>query len=432
MGNFQFSMKMLKKEYKKSVVYTLTLGMAISMTLLFFNIMENPHLMDYPQQSITWYLTEMPFSTMISFLIIVFCAFMIMFANNFYVSRKTKEIAIMTMSGSTFLKITCYLFYQNIVLTLIAFIIGIIIGGSFSMCVNQLIYSYIGYSGTFFYVPIEAIFDTIICVLSILFAQLVYISGFVYRKDISFLLSQENTTVLKDERIMKFHPFVYDFCYGFGIISLAMSYTPISSVFYCFVGAMGISGMIKYQFPGLFSRLKKNKFLANKLWIISLSNLYYSLSRACMLINIYAVSCSVMISIVIMEQNQPREFVTSIIGLLTIIILLLASIVYKFLMEATTRKMFYYNLYKIGYSYQQLKSIIKQEVIMFYVILISLPLVIIILALIQALLHGDVTLSFIILMLLIIFIPLIIACLLTYFSYKNHVLKVLKEGVRYE
>ena len=97
MGNFQFSMKMLKKEYKKSVVYTLTLGMAISMTLLFFNIMENPHLMDYPQQSITWYLTEMPFSTMISFLIIVFCAFMIMFANNFYVSRKTKEIAIMTM-----------------------------------------------------------------------------------------------------------------------------------------------------------------------------------------------------------------------------------------------------------------------------------------------------------------------------------------------
>ena len=94
--------------------------------------------------------------------------------------------------------------------------------------------------------------------------------------------------------------------------------------------------------------------------------------------------------------------------------------------------MFYYNLYKIGYSYQQLKSIIKQEVIMFYVILISLPLVIIILALIQALLHGDVTLSFIILMLLIIFIPLIIACLLTYFSYKNHVLKVLKEGVRYE
>lgn len=432
MGNFMFSMKMLKKEYKKSVVYTLTLGLTISITLLFFNIINNPHLMDSPQQIVTWYLTEMPFSTMLSFLIIVFCAFMIMFANNFYVSRKTKEIAIMTMSGSSFLKITSYLFYQNIVLTMIAFIIGIVFGSGFSMCVNQLIYSYIGYNGTFFYIPMSAIFDTIICVVSILFAQLVYISGFVYRKDISFLLSQENTTVLKDERIIKLHPVLYVLCYGFGIVSLALSYTPISSVISCFIGAMGISGMIKYQFPGLFSFFKKKKFMANKLWLISLSNLYYSLSRACMLINIYAVSCSVMISIVIMQQSEPREFVTAIIGLLTIMILLLASIVYKFLMEATTRKMFYYNLYKMGYSYQQLKDIIKQEVIMFYMILISLPLVIILLALIQALLHGDVTVSFIILMLLIIFIPLIIACLLTYFTYKNHVLKVLEEGVHYE
>ena len=72
MGNFKFSMRMLKKEYKKSLVYTLTLALVTAVTFLFFNIIDNPHLMDAPQQTSQWFYTQMPFSTMLSFLIIVF------------------------------------------------------------------------------------------------------------------------------------------------------------------------------------------------------------------------------------------------------------------------------------------------------------------------------------------------------------------------
>ncbi len=155
MSHFKFSMEMLKKEYKKSLVYIITLSLVTAITFLFFNIIDNPHLSSVPQEVSQWYYTQMPFSTMLSFLIIVFCAFMIVFANNFYISRKTKEIAIMTMSGSTFINITLYLFYQNIVMTFMAFIIGFLIGSGLSMGVNQLIYSYIHYQGSFFYIPIN-------------------------------------------------------------------------------------------------------------------------------------------------------------------------------------------------------------------------------------------------------------------------------------
>lgn len=259
MGNFQFSMKMLKKEYKKSMVYTLTLALVTTVTFLFFDIIDNPHLMDSPQQIAQWFYTQMPFSTMLSFLIIVFCAFMIVFANNFYISRKTNEIAIMTISGSTFLHITLYLVYQNIVMTIIAFLIGLALGSGLSMCVNQLIYSYVHYQGPFFYLPLNAVFDTIVCILAILFAQLVYISGFVYRKDISFLLSQEKKNILEDERILKIPSWTYIGIYMFGIVSLMMSYSSVSAIFSCFVGAMGVGGMIKYNFPKFFHMLKEKK-----------------------------------------------------------------------------------------------------------------------------------------------------------------------------
>ena len=112
MGTLKFSLKMLKKEYKKSLIYILTLCLTIAVTFLFFNIIDNTYLMEKTTMS-QQMVMDIPFSTTLSFIIIIFCAFMIIFANNFYISRKTKEIAIMTMSGSGFIDTTMYLFYQK-------------------------------------------------------------------------------------------------------------------------------------------------------------------------------------------------------------------------------------------------------------------------------------------------------------------------------
>ena len=38
MSHFKFSMEMLKKEYKKSLVYIITLSLVTAITFLFFNI----------------------------------------------------------------------------------------------------------------------------------------------------------------------------------------------------------------------------------------------------------------------------------------------------------------------------------------------------------------------------------------------------------
>lgn len=432
MGILKFAIHMLKKEYKKSFVYTLTLCLTIAITFLFFNIIDNKYLVTKAELGSS-YQIAIPFSSTLSFVIIVFCGFMIIFANNFYISRKTKEIAIMEMSGSRFIDITMYLFYQNLIMSFIAFPCGILIGSGISMFVNQCIYHYLSYQVSFFYIPYSAILDTIICILVIMGAQLIYASGFVYRKDIQFMLSQEERNHAIDQRMFKLPSFLYIFIYIFAIILLITTpYESTSAIVPCCIGAAGISGMIKYCLNPFLKKRKWKKYLANKLQLISISNLQYSLNRAILLIGIYAISTNVMIAIMISQQGNPREMITAIIGFIVVILLLLASIMYKYIMEATTRRMFYYNLYKLGYSYHQLLQIIHKEVLLFYVILIGLPFVHTIVALLQSYINEGITFNFIFIAILTQVIPAMIAGVFTYISYKNAVLQVLKEGVRYE
>ncbi|MFV0393210.1 MAG: ABC transporter permease, partial [Coprobacillaceae bacterium] len=108
---FSFALMMLKREYKKSIFYTLTIIFAITMSFVFFNIMNNEYLItaEITESGQTWDQVIIPLSTMISFLIIVFCCYMILFATNFFISKKTKEFACLAVSGTSSVKLTGYL-----------------------------------------------------------------------------------------------------------------------------------------------------------------------------------------------------------------------------------------------------------------------------------------------------------------------------------
>ena len=268
MGTLKFAVNMLKKEYKKSFVYTLTLCLTIAVTFLFFNIIDNKYLVTNVELVSSQQLT-IPFSSTLSFVIIVFCGFMIIFASNFYISRKTKEIAIMEMSGSSFIGATMYLFYQNLIMSLIAFPLGIVLGSGISMFVNQLIYQYLSYQVPFFYIPYTAILDTVICIVVIIVAQLIYASGFVYRKDIQYMLSQEGRNNAVDQRMFKLPPVIYIVIYLLGIILLITTpYESTSAIVPCCIGAVGISGIVKYCLGNFFRRRKWKRYLADKRIII--------------------------------------------------------------------------------------------------------------------------------------------------------------------
>lgn len=428
MGNFKFSISMLKKEYHKSLVYTLTLCLTIAVTFLFFNIIEHPYFVDNTNTTHS----QVSFSSTLSFMIIILCAFMIIFANNFYISKKTKEIAIMTMSGSGFLKITLYLFYQNLVMTCLAFVIGLILGDGGFLLVHQFLIQYYAYQGSFV-ISINAIVNTIICIVVIIAVQLLYASGFVYRKDIQYMLTDQSRNQSVDVRIVPIPSVFYIFLYLFGIVLLlSMPYDPSSMLLPCCIGALGVGGIIKYCLKDMLMSIKKKKYISDKHKLISLSHFMTSLSRCMLLIEIYVVSSSVMVAMMILWQNDPREMFVTVIGFVVVILLLLASILYKYSMDVSQRCYAYYHLYMLGYSFSQLIKILRQEVISFYTFFVGMPFIYIVLSLVQAYLHQGVTLSFVMTILLSQIILAVCAGLLTYRFYKKTLINTMKEGIHYE
>ena len=77
MGTFKFSMRMLVKDYKKSLFYGITLIFAVAVCFVFFNIINNTDLADQTiaKSGGTWNDVQMPFSSVFNYLFLLFYDF---------------------------------------------------------------------------------------------------------------------------------------------------------------------------------------------------------------------------------------------------------------------------------------------------------------------------------------------------------------------
>lgn len=435
MGVFLFSLKMLKKEYKKSFMYAFTLMFTIAVCFIFFNILENPLLKTHEamQGGGSWAQMSVPITTGLAFLVIMFCSAMIIFANNFFLTKKTKEIAIMTMSGANFIDMTLYLLYQNLVIILIVMPIGLLIGYLSSIISNQLMYHYLNIQGSIYQTSVSAFFNTFASICAMLFAVLIYSSGYIYRHDIQYMLSTQTVNEYEDKRIIRFPPQFYICLYIFGIILMMFSTYYVSVfIFPCLIGIIGGAGLLKYSIPNFFTKLKRRKYINHQILLVSISNLSYSLKKSIFLVSLYTISSASMIALLVSQQNNIKDFITIVIGYAVIIMLLSIGLLYKYSSEAMNRKIFFYNLYKLGYTRKKIKTIIKYEVLLYYFLMILMPLIYIFIILIRCYLHSDISMAFGLILLCIEILPPCFICLLTYFNYKKTVLNVIEEGVHYE
>lgn len=431
MVTFKFSMSMLKREFKKSIFYWLTMVFATAMCFVFFHIINNEYLVSHVpvQGGGSWSQVVVPFSTIVSFLIILFCCFMIFFANDFFVSKKTKEIAIITLSGCNAIRSTMYLIYQTTALAILASPLGVGLGYLLAPCVNSYMYEYLGVTSSIYYVPVAAISQTLILVVMVVIMLCVFASGYIYRNDIKFLMSEDSKMEGSDTRKLKIPNAVYIFIYFFGIVMMFMD--EHSNTMYTvpsLVGIAGSIGIIKYVMPDTLSKIKQKYLLTKRYALLYVSNLNYSIRRAVILIVIMSVSITGMVTILASQQNAPREYATSFIGYIVIVVLLVTSILYKFCMEAQSRKMLFFNMWKIGYTKMELKKIIRNEVFYFYLVLLMVPMLYVLFIAGSFVYHGEMSLLFACILVLIYTVPIMISGFISYGFYKKMVLSPIQGG----
>ena len=360
---------------------------------------------------------SVPLSSIIAFVVIMFCGLMMVYANSFFCIHKTKEFAILAMSGSSFFDSTLYLFYQEIIISLIALPIGYLIGMAGAVGVNSIMYHSMHIHKSIFMIPMRAYTDTLMTIAILFFVTILGDSGFVYRHDIQTLLHESHEKVV-DKRLPSYLP---PFIYIFAIIILVTTpYSPTGFVFPCFVGGIGAAYVLSQTIPEILKKIKSQR-LGHTLDLVSLSHLSTSLTNSGALILVYVVTNVCMSAMIIAQKNSPREYMTAIIAYIVMTILLSITIMYKYAAETMKRVKAFSNLYKIGCTRKKIASYIKKEVILFYVLLVLLPIVYLAIVMVQVYMHTPYTLGLIIMLFGVDIIPQMILAVITYYIYKKNV-----------
>ena len=334
----------------------------------------------------------------------------------------------MAMSGSGYINSTMYVLYQTFTLLLLATPLGILIGRGVVPFSNAYMYQMLGVHKDPSIIPSEAYIYSFVLVAIVLSMICVLTAGFLHKNDIQTLLSQEKEMKVK-RNTKKSVSITFIAIYILGIVMIFMNpHEATAYIVPTLVGLGGAVGMIRYVLPDVVRNLKRGVFLTKRYVLISISNLNYSIQRSLLLFSLMTVAVTGMLAILAANIHSPREFTTGVIGYVVVIVLLVVSIIYKLSMEAMTRRKLFLNLWKIGYTRKELRKIVRQEVISYYLILIFIPLVYIAFISERFIYYGDMTYSFAFLYSLSYIIPIIISGFITYFQYLNAVVKPIKGG----
>lgn len=334
----------------------------------------------------------------------------------------------MAMSGSGYINSTMYVLYQTFTLLLLATPLGILIGRGVVPFSNAYMYQMLGVHKDPSIIPSEAYIYSFVLVAIVLSMICVLTAVFLHKNDIQTLLSQEKEMKVK-RNTKKSVSITFIAIYILGIVMMFMNpHEATAYIVPTLVGLGGAVGMIRYVLPDVVRNLKRGVFLTKRYVLISISNLNYSIQRSLLLFSLMTVAVTGMLAILAANIHSPREFTTGVIGYVVVIVLLVVSIIYKLSMEAMTRRKLFLNLWKIGYTRKELRKIVGQEVISYYLILIFIPLVYIAFISGRFIYYGDMTYSFAFLYALSYIIPIIISGFITYFQYLNAVVKPIKGG----
>ncbi|WP_026881361.1 hypothetical protein [Clostridium akagii] len=420
MGIYRFSLKMLRTNLKQSVLYILAIMLPTTIIVNLLNIMTNRHFL-----SVKGNQGDIP-SDIIFFLVLLVCTFTF-YANSYFVTGKSKEMAIAELGGIWPSKLARMLLFQNAIIEIIGGALGIIIGIILMPGFLSLMYMTLGINGSLFTISIQGIWGTI----AILLLQLSYVSlgdyGYVSSREILDLISGDKKVRSIDIRTVKLNSNIYLITYFIPIISLFISpwFVDVSFVVFLniFFTVFGIQGILRYYIPDKILELKKEKYINDKIKLISLSNLYISLKQLKFIIMTLAVTVEILLCIMGVFKSSPQIKIVCICSYSTVIILIAVSIIYKTMLETDNKIHEFRQLGLIGYTTAQSKKIVTQEFAIVYTITIGVPLFHILIFLILFKNSGVLSMELTAILLLIFMLTFLITGIASYNLYKKSVLK---------
>ena len=134
---FRDALRSLRDDFTRSFFYWLTLLLTTMFIYLFFHIMNSdPVGVGFLEGG-----TD-PIATGITITVVIICMMAILFANDFFIKNKAKEIAVRLVCGATAYQLALYLLIQTTILLLIALPLGILLAQLLIPFLNSVLSTY--------------------------------------------------------------------------------------------------------------------------------------------------------------------------------------------------------------------------------------------------------------------------------------------------
>jgi len=419
MGTMKFALHMLKADFKRNLFYCGSLVFSTIVVFVFFNMTANPNYGGDPTGR------SNSFTTILSLIVVVIAMVMAFFANSYYLSGKSKELAIESLSGGSVLTLANYILTQNTVLMAIAIPIGLVIGYLCVPLLNTYLYGQLGVSDNVWKIYPLGFWMTVVSLATEMVWLVLVDTGFAYRTEITTLISSEQTMKSKKGQIISNIPdFVYVILYlvPVGIMVATEVNATVYLVASC-LGLFGVSGLLKQTIPNLLNKLTRKKLLTHKHKIISVGNLNYSLRQATTLIQMVIISAVFLVCFMCIYFKNPEQLIIILMSYVVLTFMMAVSIAYKVIIEANVRAKSFRHLKMIGYVTSDLKRIIRQEVTGLYAVIVLFPIVYLAVILVRFIAAGMMTIEFAVGIVGFYIFIFIIAGIISNFLYSQTILK---------
>ncbi|MFL0251495.1 ABC transporter permease [Clostridium neuense] len=433
-----FLLKMLKKNSKKNMLYLISIMVPVVIIFNLMNIITNSK-----------FFAEDASEEIMFLLTLLVCVFTF-YSNSYFVMGKSKEMAVIELSGIWPSKLARMLLFENIIIEIISCFIGILIGIAVMPFFLLIMYNIAGKSGSLWMISPSAIWGTI----AILALQIGYVTlgdyGYASSREIIDLMNVSKKVRIKDNDIsisisqilttlnlnkkhrvhkskvynLKIDNYLIIYLFPIVFVLLSPEHIPVfvAAILSMMCTIYSIPGILKHSIPEKILELKNEKYLDDKIKLISLSNLYTSLKQLKFLIITLVIAIEMLLYFISIS-NSPRLKAVCIISYVTIILLVAGSILYKIIIETDNKKRTFMQLSLIGYTTDQIKKIIKEEFKLYYSIIISLPLFHILIFFTLFKKSGILPIKLLLLMLFIFLLVFFIVGIVSFNTYKKLALK---------
>jgi putative ABC transport system permease protein len=372
MGIYRYIKMTFIDDIKNSLFYMIVLIFSIVVMFHTFNIILNEQVV-VPRSN-----EYIDLSTLGFVILAVSCMF-IVFANSYYLEEKFKEYAVITLSGRSIGEVCKIVVIRNFIITITSVVVGCVIGVVTSFPVMKVIFNLIGVTRIENYVSQNALIITALIIFTELESVFLINTGSIYRKNINELVNRKKRAYVTDNRMLKLNPIIYILVYLLPVISIIVpndSGEKVKTVrLAILIGIFGVQGIIRYVIPNVIANYRNKKLVTDKFKLIILSNLYYSIQKSIALILFLVVSTILTISIGGQYKIGTVVNTMSLVCYGLIIVVMSLTVVYKFLIEAKSRKENFEQLKLLGYTKDEVRKIIGVEVIAYYAIIMLLPLI---------------------------------------------------------